>query len=178
METYTDTKELVPYPDFNEKRNILLRNINYNEIDTPIIGLIKNISKLDYCFSLQSCCRHFLYPGENDQLNICPLPILNIDISIDYRIAYLAICIKDNQDGESFLANLTKLTLIDPEYIQSGCAEWFWKRQINSFVLQVEPLRFKDKDRITIDYREALIIENVRNQFFISLNELIERLIK
>ncbi|MEJ2616045.1 MAG: hypothetical protein P8Z35_13890 [Ignavibacteriaceae bacterium] len=154
METFTDTKELVPYPHFNEKRNIVLRNINYDEIDTPVIELIKNISKLDYCFSLQSCYGHFLYPGENAQLNTRPLPILNDDISIDYRIAYLAICIKDNQDGKSFLINLTKLTLIDPEYI------------------------FKDKDRITIDYKEALIIEKVRNQFFISLNELIEKLIK
>ena len=178
METFTETKELDSYPGFNEQRNIVLKNINYNEIDTPIIGLIKNISKLDYCFSLQSCYGHFLYPGENNKLNTSPLPILNNNISIDYRIAYLAICIKDNQDGKSFLTNLTKLTLIDPEYIQFGCAEWFWERQINSYVLQVEPRRFKDKDKITFDYKEALHVEKVRNKFFISLNELIEKLVK
>jgi hypothetical protein len=178
LETFTETKKLVPNPDFNEQHNIVLRNINYSELDIPIIELIKKISKLDYCFSLQSCYGHFLYPGENDQLSTHPLPILNNDISIDYRIAYLAVCIKDNQDGESFLANLNNMTLIDPGYLQFGCAEWFWERQINSFILQVEPERFKDRDRITIDYNEAKYVENIRNQFFISLNELIEKFIK
>ena len=178
METFTKTKELVPGSNFNEQRNIALKNIDYNEIDIPIIGLIKNILKLDYCFTLQSCYGHFLYQGENNQYNIKPLPIINKNISINYRIAYIAICIRDNREGKTFLKNLTSLTLINPEYVQLGSAEWFWQRQINSFVLQVEPERFIDKDRVTVDYKEALSIEKVRNQFFIKLNEIIEKLIK
>ena len=176
METFTEIKELVINPDFNEQRKIVLRNINYNKIDIPIIGLIKNMLKLDYCFTLQSCYGHFLYPGENNQYNTNPLPIINNNLSIDYRIAYVAICIKDNREGEIFLNNLAKLTLIEPEYVQLGCAEWFWERQINSFVLQVEPKRFNYKDRVAVDYKEALCIEKVRNRFFIRLNEVIEKL--
>ncbi len=178
METFIKSKELVLNPDFNAQRNIVLRNINYNEIDIPIIELIKNISKLDYCFSLQSCYGHFLYRGQNNQYNINPLPITNGIKSIDYRISYIAICTKDNQEGKILLNHLTKLTLIDPEYIQFGCAEWFWERQINSFVLQVEPKRYIYRDRIIVDYNEARYIEKVRNQFFIKLNEIIEKFIK
>lgn len=178
METFTKTKELVLNPDFSKQRNIVLRNINYNKIDPPIIELIKNISKIDYCFTLQSCYGHFLYPGENDQLNTNSLPILNNNISIDYRIAYVAICLKNSEYGEKFLNSLIKLTLIDSQNIQFGCAEWFWERQKNSFILQVEPKRFKDKDRITIDYKEAQHIEKIRNKFFINLDELIEKFIK
>ena len=177
METFTKTKELVFNPNFNEQRNKVLRNINYNEIDIPIIELIKNISSIDYCFSLQSCYGHFLYPGQNNEHNTNPLPIANDNINIDYRIAYIAISIKDNREGATFLNYLNKLTLIEPEYIQFGCAEWFWERQINSFVLQVEPKRFINKDRVTVDYKEALYIEKIRNQFFIELNETIEKLI-
>ncbi|MGA9291668.1 MAG: hypothetical protein WBV81_03705 [Ignavibacteriaceae bacterium] len=177
METFTEAKELVFNPNFNKQRKILLSKINYNEIDFPIIGLIKNLSKLDYCFSLQSCYGHFLYQGENNQYNTNPLPKINNNINIDYRIAYLAICVKENQDGKSFLTNLTKLTLIDPGYIQFGCAEWFWERQLNSFILQVEPQRFKEKDRITIDYKEARYIEKTRIQFFAKLDKFVENLI-
>ena len=60
---------------------------------------------------------------------------------------------------------MTKVPLIEPEYIQFGCAEWFWEQQVNSFVLQVEPKRFMDKDRLNIDYKEALYVEKIRNQF-------------
>ena len=34
---------------------------------------------------------------------------------------------------------LKEITIIDPENVQFCCAEWFWKRQVNSYALQVEP---------------------------------------
>ena len=178
METFTKIKKLVFNPDFYKQRNITLNNINYDKIDIPIIESIKDLSKLDYCFSLQSCYGHFLYPGENNQYNTNQLPIVNDNMSIDYRIAYIAICVNNNKDGKTFLNDLAKLTFADPEYIQFGCAEWFWERQVNSFVLQVEPERFRDKDRVTIDYNEALDIEKIRNEFFFKLNGTIEKLVK
>ena len=125
METFSESKELVPNPNFDEQRKATLKKINYNEIDTPIIELIKIISTLDYCFTLQCCYGHFLYEGQNNQQNIKPLPITNNIISIDYRIAYLAFCIKENSEGKTLLNYLTKVPLIEPEYIQFGCAEWF-----------------------------------------------------
>ena len=177
METFAEIKELVLNPDFDEQRKKVLESIDYNEIDVPIIRLVKNILKLDYCFTLQSCYGHFLYDGQNNQYSTNPLPILNEHINIDYRIAYIAICIKDNPEGKTFLNSLSKLVSFEPEYIQFGCAEWFWERQINSFVLQVEPERFKNKDKITIDYEEAILVEIARNRFFTKLSDKIERLI-
>ena len=59
--------------------------------------------------------------------------------------------------------------------MQLGCAEWFWKRQVNSFVLQVEPKRYKTKDRVS-SYKEALHIEKIRNTVFMELKKTIQDL--
>jgi hypothetical protein len=55
------------------------------------------------------------------------------------------------------------------------CAEWFWKRQVNSYALQVEPDRFKFEDKAILDYKEALRIEKIRNEFFVRLKELLQK---
>ncbi len=41
--------------------------------------------------------------------------------------------------------DLRQIPAIDPEYIQFGCAEWFWEAQVNSYALQVEPMRHMTK---------------------------------
>ena len=40
--------------------------------------------------------------------------------------------------------------------------------------MQVAPDRFKRKDTATIDFKEALHIEKIRNELFIQLYELLE----
>ena len=177
METFIRTKELIQNPDFPRQRIYALKGIDYTGIDPPIADLIKKISDLEHCFTLQSCYGHFLYKGQTDFRNTDPLPDANGITRVDYRIAYLAICINKSREGEILLGKLSELPLIDPLYIQFGCAEWFWKRQINSYVLQVEPRRFADKDKISVLYEEALIIEKTRNKFFSNLEELVEKLI-
>lgn len=178
METFTNTKELIPNPDFDEQRINSLREIDYSEIDPPIVDLIKKISKMDYCFTLQSCFGHFLYKGQTDFRSTDPLPVADNFDKVNYRIAYIAFCIKKCDEGETLLKELSKVYLIEPEYIQFGCAEWFWDRQVNSYVLQVEPERFKNKDKISVEYQEALYIEKIRNVFFKKLNEIINNCIK
>jgi len=59
---------------------------------------------------------------------------------------------------------------------QFFCADWFWKRQPNSYAVQVEPDRFKYKDKAILSYKEALHIERVRNVFFSRLNQLLENI--
>jgi len=71
--------------------------------------------------------------------------------------------------------DLGKIPAIDPEYIQFGCAEWFWKRQVNSYVLQVEPKRYMTEDRVSVNYQEALHIEKIRNTVFSELGNLIQK---
>ncbi len=61
---------------------------------------------------------------------------------------------------------------ISPENIQFFCAEWFWKKQVNSYVLQVEPARFKHQDTANIGFKEAIRIEKIRDEVFAQVAEL------
>ena len=103
-----------------------------------------------------------------------PLPGSGRLTNIEYRIAYVALCIDNSPLGKSLLESLEQLPLINPEYIQFGCAEWFWARQVNSYALQVEPLRFMTRDTCVIEYPEAHHVEKIRSQFFTQLDLLIQ----
>lgn len=124
-------------------------------IDTPIVELINGFNKLSYCFTLQSCYGHFVYNGQKDTHNLDPLPAKEIITPVEYRIAYIAFCIENSVSGRGLIEALKEVVAIDPENIQFCCAEWFWEKQINSYALQVEPDRFKDKDTAIIDFKEA-----------------------
>jgi hypothetical protein len=144
-------------------------------IDIPIIKLINGFNKLPYCFTLQSCYGHFIYNNQKDSYNLDPLPIKDTIATVEYRIAYIAFCIENGEQGKKFLEALKEIPVIDPENIQFCCADWFWERQPNSYALQVEPERFKHKDTAILDYREALHIEKIRNEFYVRLQELIQK---
>jgi len=101
------------------------------------------------------------------------LPVKDTIAKVEYRIAYIALCIENSLLGRVLFNALNKITAIDPENVQFCCADWFWKRQVNSYALQVEPDRFKRKDTAVLDYKEALHIEKIRNEFFIRLYELL-----
>lgn len=143
-------------------------------IDLPIVDLVNGFNKLPYCFTLQSCYGHFIHNEQKDSHNVAPLPVKDTFAKVEYRIAYIAFCIENSALGRGMYAALQKITAIDPKNIQFCCAEWFWNRQINSYALQVEPDRFKRNDTAILDYREALHIEKIRNEFFARLYELVE----
>ena len=172
METFTEPKELVNNLRYQEQKQECLTGLTDSMIDTPIIGLIKNINNLSYCFTLQCCYGHFVYNSQNDTHNLEPLPHTDKIDRVEYMIAYIAFCIENCASGRSLIAALNKITNIGPGNIQFCSAEWFWERQVNSYALQVEPDRFKHIDKVMLDYREALHIEKIRNEFFIQLKEL------
>ena len=172
METFTDVKSLVDNPDFKRQRRQSLDRIDFDSIDQPISGLIQHISKLDVCFTLQSCWGHFVYKDQKDSHNLELLPADPISGEIEYRIAYLAICLENSQKGERLLNQLKRVESVDKHNIQLGCADWFWSRQVNSYALQVEPERFKYQDSIRTDYQEALVLQKVKHAFFKRLNEI------
>ena len=151
-----------------------LRALTDDMIDMPIIHLIKGFNRLRYCFTLQSCHGHFVYSGQKDIHNLEPLPAKGAIAKVEYRIAYIAFCIENSLLGRDLFESLKGITAIDPENVQFCCAEWFWKKQVNSYAMQVEPDRFKRKDTAILDLKEALYIEKIRNEFFIRLYELIE----
>ncbi|MBN1626477.1 MAG: hypothetical protein JW944_08115 [Deltaproteobacteria bacterium] len=175
METYTDLKDLTENPDYGARRRDALEGLKGVEIDSPIIEHVNGLNSLPWCFTLQSCYGHFLYKGQDNPYNIEPLPITDSIDRVDYKIAYIALCIENSDAGRRLFEDLKTLTRIDPENVQFCCAEWFWERQVNSYALQVEPDRFKHEDRVELDYREALKIEKIRNEFFIRLKDLIKR---
>jgi hypothetical protein len=132
VETFTELKELVENPHYQDQRQKSLAGLNNGMIDVPIIELINGINKLPYCFTLQSCYGHFIYTGQNDSQNLESLPITDSIARVEYRIAYICLCVENSDLGRGLLVALNEVTTIDPENIQFCCAEWFWKRQVNS----------------------------------------------
>ena len=177
METLIEHKALVENPNFKSQRKENLSKLKDEIIDESIIGLINDINKLSFCFTLQSCHGHFVYEGQANPKNLERLPLTNTISSIEYRIAYIAFCVENSDLGRRLLDSLKEITSIDPNNIQFGCAEWFWERNVNSFVLQVEPDRFKFEDKAVLDYREALKIEKIRDEFFAQLKKIIQPLV-
>ena len=178
METFTESKDFVNNPRYHEQRQKYLSRLDIDTIDAPIIEIISGFAKLPYCFTLQSCYGHFLHDSQKDPQNIEPLPISDSIASVEYRIAYIALCIQNSDLGRILFHDLSRIPVIDPEYIQFGCAEWFWKRQVNSYALQIEPSRYMTKDSASVSYQEALHIEEIRNEFFSRLKEIIQKRLK
>ena len=174
METFTEPKALVDNPHFQDQRQKCLEGLSVGMIDEPIIELINALNKLPYCFTLQSCYGHFIYKGQNDPHNLKPLPSKDMIARVEYRIAYISFCIENNLLARELIETFKEIPDIDPENVQFCCGEWFWKRQVNSYALQVEPDRFKRKDTAIIDFREALHIEKLRNEFFSRLYEMLD----
>ncbi len=88
---------------------------------------------------------------------------------------HYTFCLENSKQGKQFLQALFEVTTIDPLNIQLCCPDWFWQRQVNSYTLQVEPVRFKDQDKAELDYREALSVERIRGVFFNNLIELLQK---
>lgn len=175
MKTYTEPKELVENPQYQEQREKYLSKLHDSIIDVPIRSLINRMNKLPYCFTLQSCYGHFVYIGQEDTHNLESLPrTKNID-RVKYRIAYIAFCIENSHPGRELIKELKEIPSLDPNNIQFCSADWFWKKQVNSYALQVEPDRFKHRDTATLNYREALHIEQIRNDFFDQLRKLFQQ---
>ena len=135
METFIEPKLLAENPQYQDQRRKSLAGLSNSMIDIPIIGLIDAFNKLPYCFTLQSCYGHFIYNCQKNPYNLESLPVTDIIARVEYKIAYICFCIENSAFGRGLLETLNKITAIDPENIQCCCAERFWKRQVNSYVL-------------------------------------------
>ena len=175
LETFTDLKEFAENPNFQKQKPKNLSGLTDDMMDMPIIPIIRGFNELSCCFTLQSCYGHFVYEGQRNPKNLDPLPASARIGNVEYRIAYIAFCIENSTSGRLLREALQKITAISKGYVQFGCAEWFWNRQVNSYALQVEPDRFKCQDTAVVEFREALHIEKIRNEFFIRLSELLGR---
>lgn len=175
METFTEPRKLVVNHRYSEQRQKCLAGFDPEVVDAPIAGIVEGFNTLPYCYTMQSCYGHFLYGDQTDKYNLDPLPAEAIDTRIEYRIAYIAFCIENSTSGIDLIEKLKKIPLIDSVYIHFGSADWFWKRQVNSYILQVEPDPYKYHDTALLPYKEALYTEKIRNAFFDKLNGLIRK---
>ena len=175
METFTQAKAFKDNPNYHDQKKKRLLHLVDDMLDGPMVGIVNGFNRLTYCFTLQSCFGHFIHSGKKDKHTMDPLPVKKPASGIEYRIAYIAFCIENSDKGEQFFKALKEIPLMAPEHIQFGSAEWFWKQQVNSYVLQVEPDRFKYQDTANLDYGEALNLEKIRNEFFLRLQALINR---
>ena len=175
MDTFTEPRPFVGSPLFEEERRVSLQELDLSTIDPPIIEIVKGFAGISCCFTLQSCYGHFLHAGQEDAHNIEPLPADRKSEDVEYRIAYLALCIEDSLAGKGLFAELEAIASINPEYIQFGSADWFWEQHPNSYVLQVEPREHMTKDRCHIEYQDALRVEQVRNRFFQEITTVLRK---
>ncbi|MFA6011721.1 MAG: hypothetical protein WC799_17155 [Desulfobacteraceae bacterium] len=157
------------------QRKISLEALRGDMIDAPIIDIVNGINSLSCCFTIQCCYGHFIFEGHPDPHSIEPLPDRCGILNVEYRIAYVALCIDNSEMGKRLFSGLNDITAVDPENVQFCCADWFWERQINSYALQVEPDRFKHEDKAILDYQEALHIEKTRNALFSKLNIVLQK---
>lgn len=180
METFTGAKPFVNDSYFEKKRGEALIKLESEfkseSIDVPIIEIIKGFATLPHCFTIQSCYGHFVHNKQRNPKNVKPLSNYQDETSkAEYRIAYMAFCLQNNKLGRKLFDDLKAIAEIDPAYIQFGSAEWFWERCLNSYVLQVEPERSKTEDRVYVDMKEALHIEELRNKFFVELKKILQK---
>lgn len=177
METFVEARPFAPDPEFGRDRESSIRAIRElivrGEIDLPLVSMLQDFALVTHCYTIQSCFGHFVHEFEPDTRNIASLEAYSGKVAeVEYRIAYMALCIRESDPGLRLCHDLRALTRIDPSCIQFGCAEWFWERQVNTYVIQVEPERFRNKDRIMVDLDEALHLETVRDRFMEELHRV------
>ena len=173
METFSPPSPFVDNPTYRGDRERTLAALDLGAVDLPIRSIVSAFMRLPHCFTLQCCFGHFLHAAQREPHNTERLPAQGVG-QVEYRIAYLALCIEDSVPGRHFRALLEGVPLVAAEYIQFGSPDWFWERQLNSYALQVEPERLKDKDVVTIGYQEALRVQAVRDLFFQRIAEIVQ----
>ena len=166
MDTYSEPRRLVDSPRFEVQKREGLAGLTGEMIDEPIAGIVAGFNQIPCCFTLQSCFGHFLFSGQEDPHDCGSLPDLGPDVEVEYKIAYLAFCLDNNDQGKRLLERFREITQIDPDNIQLCSPDWFWEKQINAYALQVEPDRFKHQDTAVLGFGEALRVEKTRNEFF------------
>jgi len=180
METFTPAKPFAPHPGYAADREKAHRELEKEmlrgSIDTPLLPLIREWIPITHCFTVQCCCGHFVHDLEPDTENLVPPSRYREKINtVRYRLAYVAVCIQNNTPGRQMYSDLEELAADDPDYLQFGCADWFRERLVNTYCIQLEPERLKNKDSGVITMDEALHLEVLREHFFQRLAGIVRK---
>ena len=164
METYIAPKPFEDHPGFQPDRQRALDILDITLIDKPLRGLIVDLNKLPYLFTLQCCYGHFL-TADKEEIADFDL-FVSID-KVEYRLAYITFCIEKSPSGKKFAQQLKDISLtVEQGLVQFCSAQWFWDQWVNSYALQIMSKRFKAKDSVVIDFQEAEKLKQARDIFF------------
>lgn len=180
METFTPPRRFVPHPDYRKDRGRYLQGlwqeINRKAIDAPLHPLMQECMGVPHCFTLQSCYGHFVHAREPEKENLVPISRYTPEVGrVEYRIAYLALCLENSPAGHELYSELAGIAGLDPAFIQFGSADWFWDQIPNTYCIQLEPERIKNEDSGDVTWDEALRIEELRRPFFKRLMEIMRK---
>ena len=180
METFTPARPFTRHPGYLSDRKKahreLEREILMGSIDAPLLPIIQECFLITHFFSIQCCYGHFVHNLQPDTENLVPPSHYKGKIeTVRYRLAYLAVCIQDNIQGNEMYSDMEKLAADNPDYIQFGSADWFWERMVNTYCIQLEPERLKNKDSGVIPMEEAVHLEMLREDFFNHLASIIQK---
>jgi hypothetical protein len=173
MRTFRKERPFEDDRGYDRRRRECLAALREDDLDAPLVPLVRSLNALPFCYTLQCCFGHFVYKGRTDPRNLEPLPEECPAETVQYRLAYLALCAENGECGLGLVEGLKALAAEDPRRVQFGGSDWFWRRHPNSFVLQVEPYRYRRRDRVMLGVAEAREIERVRNGLFARLADLV-----
>jgi hypothetical protein len=180
METYTQAKPLESSPNYGSDREkaleALMLELSKGSIDAPMVDIVQTFARLPFYYTLQSCYGHFMREFRVHDTNTMRVSELRGSAEVmHHRIAYIALCVQNAVEGRVLLEELKYIEEVDPDYIQFGSADWFWKDCVNSYVLQVSPLDNVHQDHFDVSIEEALRIEGTRDRFFDKLREILSK---
>jgi hypothetical protein len=174
METFAAPRPLVDNDRYPQERKAALAALDLSAIDEPVADIVARFAELTHCYTLQSCYGHFIFRPDQEDHSLEPVPP-EYRGPVKYKIAYVALCIENSPRGKTLRQALEQISSIDPEYVQFCSADWFWERQVNSYALQVEPERFKNRDQVMVDHQEARHIQRTRDRFFQEIRRVLAR---
>jgi len=168
METFAGPKPFVDNHEYEKNRSITLETlrslISTGKIDPPVVELLKLFSQVPHCYTIQGCSGHFVHERQPDAYTTERLaPYRGIVHTVHYRLAYIAFVLEKSKNGSVLCRDLRTLASRNSGYIQFGSAGWFWEQSVNSYQIQVAPEREKHKDCFWVTYKEALLLEKVRD---------------
>jgi hypothetical protein len=180
METFNPARPFTLHPgyvsDREKAQRELAEEILRGSIDPPLLPMIRECIPITHFFTVQCCFGHFVHDMEPDTENLVPPSQYSGKIeTVRYRLAYLAICLQNNIRGREMYSDLEEMAADNPDYVQFGSADWFWERMVNTYCIQLEPERLKNRDSEVITLEEALHLETLREDFFTRLTGIVQK---
>jgi hypothetical protein len=172
METFSSPRPFVPSGGYSRDRRDCLAALDLAAIDEPLVDLVSGFAELPHCFTLQCCHGHFLCAPGQDPRSLDRIPSGHRG-RVRYRIAYVALCLENDRRGRALRRALARVPDVDPDFVQFGSADWFWRRWPNSYALQVAPAAHRHEDEFRLEASVAFRLQETRDLFFGRLREVL-----